>query len=201
MKLYTSKTSPFARKVRISAMLLGLDRRIEMIDTDANANPPELHAANPLGQIPTLVTEDGFALFDSAVICEYLNDIAHDLPIIPAAGAARWIALRLQALGDGIMDAAVLRRKLLMQTDVKEDQALAVRQKAAMTRALDVLEQHSMSQHIDIGLISVVCALGFLDLRFRDEPWREGRPALAAWYETMLRQDCIRLTDPHIRAG
>jgi glutathione S-transferase len=201
LKLYTSKTSPFARKVRISAMLLGLDRRIELIDTDANANPPGLHAANPLGQIPTLVTEDGFALFDSAVICEYLNDIAKDLPIIPAAGAARWIALRLQALADGIMDAAVLRRKLATQTNATEDQVLAVRQKAAMNRGLDVLETHPLSQHIDIGVISVVCALGFLDLRFRDEPWREERPALAAWYEKMLEQDCIRLTDPHILAS
>ena len=121
-------------------------------------------------------------------------------PADHAAGVER-MEFMLSLRRYGIMDAAVLRRKLLMQTDVKEDQALAVRQKAAMTRALDVLEQHSMSQHIDIGLISVVCALGFLDLRFRDEPWREGRPALAAWYETMLRQDCIRLTDPHIRAG
>jgi glutathione S-transferase len=196
LKLYTSKTSPFARKIRISAMLLGLDRRIELIETNANADPPELHAANPLGKIPTLVTEDGFALLDSPVICEYLNEIAKDLPIIPPAGAARWIALRLQALGDGIMDAAVLRWKLARQTSATDDQLLVLRQKAAISRTLDALEKHPLSRHIDIGLISVACALGFLDLAFPDEPWREERPALAAWYEAICQQDCIRLTDP-----
>ena len=196
MKLFYSKASPFARKVRASAILLGLDRRIELIETDANADPPELHEANPLGQIPTLVTEDGFSFFDSAVICEYLNDIAADLPLFPPSGAMRWSALRLQALADGMMDAAVLRRKLALQTDVSEDELLVARQKAAITRTLDALEQQPLARHIDIGLLSVGCALGFLDLRFADEPWREGRPQLAAWFEEFSQQDCMRLTHP-----
>ena len=102
MKLYYSKSSPFARKVRISARLLGLERQIELIEVDPYANPSDLHQTNPLGLIPALVTEDGFTFFESPVICEYLNGIAKDLPIIPASGAARLISLRLQALGDGI---------------------------------------------------------------------------------------------------
>ncbi len=197
MKLYYSKASPFARKVRASAILLGLDQQIELIAVDPLANPAGLHAANPLGLIPTLVTDDGFAFFDSPVICEYLNGIG-DLPIIPAAGAPRSISLRLQALGDGIMAAAVLRRKLVVQAGLAEDQPLVVRQKAAIERTLEVLERHPLSRHVDIGLIAVACALGFLDLRFADEPWRPAHPQLAAWFEEISQQDCIRLTHPDL---
>ena len=197
MKLYYSKASPFARKVRASAILLGLDRQIELIQSDPNANPAALHEANPLGLIPTLVTDDGFALFDSAVICEYLNDIAGDLPLFPPAGATRWSALRLQAMADGMMNAAVLRRKLALQTDGTQGSPLVARQSAAIARTLDALEQQQpLGSHVDIGLISVGCALGFLDLRFPDEPWREGRPELAGWFEAIAQQDCMRLTDP-----
>ncbi len=196
MKLYYSKASPFARKVRVSAILLGLDRQIELIETDPFADPPELLGANPLGLIPTLVTQDGFAFFESPVICEYLNGIAKDLPIIPAAGAARWISLRLQALGDGIMTAAVLRRKLAMQADLPPQHAMAMRQKAVVTRILDTLEHEPLGKRIDIGMISIACALGFLDLRFPDEPWREGRALLAGWFEEVSRQECMQRTAP-----
>ena len=196
MKLYYSKASPFARKVRASAILLGLDQQIELIETNPHANPPELLDANPLGLIPTLMTDDGFGFFDSVVICEYLNGIGKDLPIIPAAGAPRSISLRLQAMGDGIMTAAVLRRKLVLQAGLAADQPLVLRQKAAVERTLDVLEQHPLGRHIDIGLIAVACALGFLDLRYADEPWRQDRPLLAAWFEEVSQHDCLRLTGP-----
>ncbi len=196
MKLYYSQTSPFARKVRASAILLGVERQIELVETDPFADAPDLLGANPLGLIPTLVTEDGFAFFDSVVICEYLNGIGKGLPIIPAAGAARSISLRLQALGDGIMAAAVLRRKLLVRAGLAGDHPLVMRQKAAVERTLDVLEQHPLGRHVDIGLIAVACGLGFLDLRYPDEHWREGRPLLAAWFEEISQQDCIRMTGP-----
>lgn len=196
MKLYYSKPSPFSRKVRASAILLGLDRDIELIDTDAYSNPPELHRANPLGLIPTLVTNDGFTFFESPVICEYLNGIAKDLPVIPSAGAQRLAGLRLEALGDGIMTAAVLRRGLSTQAKLPEDHVMILRRKAAVARTLDVLEAEPLSLHANIGSIAVACALGYLDLRFADEPWRENRPRLAAWFEEISKLDCIRLTDP-----
>ena len=198
MKLYYSKASPFARKVRVSAILLGLDAQIELIETNPFTDPPELLAANPLGLIPTLVTQDGFAFFESPVICEYLNGIAKDLPIIPPAGASRWISLRLQALGDGVMTAAVLRRKLSAQGEMPPQHPLAMRQKAAVTRILDTLEHQPPGRHIDIGMISVACALGYLDLRYPDEPWREGRPLLAGWFEEVSRRDCMQRTDPSL---
>jgi len=198
LKLYYSKSSPFARKVRISARLLGLERQIELIEVDPYADPSDLHQTNPLGLIPALVTEDGFTFFESPVICEYLNGIAKDLPIIPASGAARLISLRLQALGDGIMNAAMLRRKLLTQTDTPSDNSLAVRQVRAVDRTLDVLEAHPLGQHVDIGLISIACALGYLDFRYPDEPWRDSRPVLAAWFETIVKQDYMKLTAPGV---
>ncbi len=198
MKLYYSKASPFARKVRVSAILLGLDAQIELIEANPLTDPPELLEANPLGLIPTLVTQDGFAFFESPVICEYLNGIAKDLPIIPASGAARWISLRLQALGDGIMTAAVLRRKLSVQGKMAPQHPLAMRQQAAVTRTLDTLERQPPGRHIDIGMISVACALGYLDLRYPDEPWREGRPLLAGWFEEVSRRDCMQRTDPRL---
>ena len=198
MKLYYSEASPFARKVRISAILLGLDRQIELIETNPFTDPPELLDANPLGLIPTLVTQDGFAFFESPVICEYLNGIAADLPIIPAAGAARWISLRLQALGDGIMTAAVLRRNLLVRGGMPPQHPLAMRQRAVVTRTLDTLEHEPLGRHIDIGMISVACALGYLDLRYADEPWREGHPLLSGWFEEVSNQECMRRTDPNL---
>lgn len=200
MKLYYSRASPFSRKVRAASILLGLDPQIELVEVDPYADPPELLQANPLGLVPTLVTEDGFAFFDSAMICEYLNAIARDLPIIPPAGAARWISLRLQALGDGIMKAAVLRRQLRIYGGVDDDQAMSRRQGAVVGRSLDILEACSLSRHADIGTISVACALGYLDLRYAQDPWREERPRLANWFEEISKQECMRLTffDPQL---
>ena len=198
MKLLYSKGSPFARKVRASAILLGLDRQIELIDTNPFADPKPLLEANPLGLIPTLVTADGSTFFDSPVICEYLNGIATGLPIIPAAGAARWMALRMQGVGDGIMDAAVLRRKLAAHTDAGTEQPLARRQRAMIERTLDVLEAQPMDRHVDIGQIAVACALGYLDFRFAHEPWRQSRPALAAWFEAAQAEQYLHATRPDV---
>ncbi|WP_428394078.1 glutathione S-transferase N-terminal domain-containing protein [Lichenicoccus sp.] len=197
MRLFYSKASPFARKVRASAILLGLDRQIELVETNPFADPTSLLEANPLGLIPTLVTEDGSSFFDSRVICEYLNDVATGLPIIPPAGATRWMALRLQGLGDGLMDAAVLRRKLAALTD-SADQPLAQRQKAVIARTLDALETQPLTQHVDIGHIAVACALGYLDFRFPDEPWRPSRPALAAWFVAAQAEHYLQATRPEI---
>ena len=198
MKLFYSKGSPFVRKVRASAILLGLDRQIELIDTAPFADPPSLLEANPLGLIPTLVTEDGSSFFDSRVICEYLNDIATGLPIIPPSGAARWMALRLQALGDGLMDAAVLRRKLAALTESGAEQPLARRQRAVIERTLDALETQPMTRTVDIGQIAVACALGYLDFRFPDEPWRQSRPSLAAWFEAAHAEAYLEATRPEV---
>jgi glutathione S-transferase len=111
VKLCFSPTSPYVRKVRACAITREIDRLIELMPTEANASLPEFVAINPLSKVPALVTDDGVALFDSPVICEYLDGIGDALPMFPGHGAPRWRALKFQAMGDGILDASVPRHR------------------------------------------------------------------------------------------
>ncbi len=196
MKLYHSPTSPYARKVVACAIARGLDSQIELIPTNPHLSPPALLAANPLSKIPCLVTSDGLALFDSPVIVEYLDSLEGGLPLFPRTGGARWLALRQQAVADGIMDAAVGRRgEQGRPQEAARDEVMA-RNRDAVSRALDMLEAEPPHQTLDVGSISVACALGYLTLRFSDEPWREGRPKLTAWFSTFGLNPCIARTKP-----
>lgn len=193
MKLYYSPTSPFVRKVVVTAIEAGLDTQITRIPTNPWQNPPELVHDNPLSKVPCLVTDDGLALFDSSVICEYL-DSAGGGTMVPPAGPTRWKALRLQAIGDGLMDAAVARRMDMTRPAEEARTAVMTRQAGLVSNALNVLEQESLAQHMDIGTMTVACALGYLDFRFQDEPWREGRPRLAGWYATFATRPSLVAT-------
>nr|WP_220789895.1 glutathione S-transferase N-terminal domain-containing protein [Gluconacetobacter tumulisoli] len=196
--MYHAPLSPFARKVRAAVIVLGLEERIEEVVVNVSASPPEILVANPLCKIPTLEIAEGEGLYDSRVIVEYLDALAGGGRVIPAAGLERWRALRLQALGDGISDAAVLSRGLAV-AGLDRDHPLVQRQAAAIRRSLDRLEEAvpstvPMTGPVDVGSLSVACALGYLDVRFADEPWRDQRPALAAWYETASRHDSLACT-------
>lgn len=199
MRMYSSPTSPYVRKVRVSAHELGLDARLERIDiTLSPVNPHrELLTRNPLGKIPALLTDSGETLYDSPVICEYLDSLAGGGRIFPAEAPARWVALRRQALADGLIDATVLvryetavRPATLQWPQWIEGQFLKVR------TALDVLEQDTLEGPFDIGAISIACALGYLDFRFPEERWRETRPRLAAWYATASTRPSLVSTRP-----
>ena len=199
MQLYSSPASPFARKVRVSAHELGLDARLQLINiTLSPVNPHAgLRTHNPLGKIPALVTDSGETLYDSPVICEYLDALAGGGRLIPTAAAARWTALRRQALADGLTDATVLvryeqavRPAALRWQDWIEGQFLKVR------TALDALEQENLEGPFDIGAVSLACALGYLDVRFAEERWRETRPRLAAWYDAVSRRPSLVATRP-----
>lgn len=196
MKLYHSPTSPYARKVMACAIARGLDAQIDVIQTNPHVSPAELLAANPLSKIPCLVTDDGLALFDSRVIVEFLDSLDGGLPLFPRAGGPRLRALKEQALADGINDAAVGRR--MEQARPREDarDTLMTRYKAAVARGLDALESDPPTQTLDVGSISVACALGYLTLRFSDEPWREGHPKLTAWFAEFGLNPCIARTKP-----
>ena len=196
MKLFYSPSSPFVRKVMACAIARGLDQRIEKLPTNPHQSPADLLAANPLSKVPGLVTDDGIGLFDSPVICEYLDSLGSAPPMFPPAGPARWRALRFQAMADGIMDAAVARR--MEQGRPREDarDGAMARQKAAVTRSLDLLESDLPGTALEIGSIAVACALGYLDFRFAAEPWREGRPKLAAWFAAMEKHPAIAQTAP-----
>ncbi len=194
MKLFYSPTSPYVRKVMATAMAVGVDHLITKLPTNPHESGTELLAANPLSLVPCLVTNDGLALFDSPVICEYL-DFVGTMLMFPA-GAARWRALKHQAIGDGIMDAAVGRRGEQGRPAEAARDAHMQRQQAAVTRSLDQLEAEVPPDHLDIGTIAVACALGYLDLRFAADAWRTNRPKLAAWYEKMAARPEIANTAP-----
>jgi glutathione S-transferase len=196
VKLCFSPTSPYVRKVRACAITREIDDRIELVPTNPNVSEPAFVAINPLSKVPALVTDDGVALFDSPVICEYLDSIGDALPMFPEHGPARWRALKLQAMGDGILDASVPRRGEMMKPQDEGRAMWIARQKAAVDRTLDALEADPPYRHADIGSITVACALGYLDFRFAAQPWRDGRPKLAAWYEAFAQNPGIAQTVP-----
>ena len=199
MKLFHSPASPYARKVLVLAHETGLIDRIAV--TAAGASPtgpsPEVAAHNPLGKIPALVLEDGTALYDSRVICEYLDGLSAGPRLFPE-GAARWDALTRQALADGLLDAALLTRyeRVLRPEDRRWD-AWEAGQVGKIGSALDRFETLVADMPaLDIGTVAMACALGYLDLRFPDLAWREGRPATAAWYAVFEGRPAMVATTP-----
>lgn len=183
MKLHHSPNSPFVRKVMACAIARGIDSRITLIATDPHSSPPELLKDNPLSKIPCLITNDGEAIYDSPVICEYLDTVGEANALFPTSGTHRWIRITvMHALADGIMDAAVARRMQSMQPKEAARDAFMARQKAAVDRGLAALEANPPQGLSDIGAIAVGCALGYLDFRFAHEPWREAHPRLATWF-------------------
>jgi len=182
MKLHYSPASPFARKVLACAIARGIDNRITTVATDPHGSPEELLKSNPLSKIPCLITDDGYAIYDSPVICEYLDTIGEANALFPTSGTHRWIRISvMHALADGIMDAAVARRMRFGKPMDATREAFLARQKAAVDRGLAALEAAPPQGLADIGAIAVGCALGYLDFRFANEPWRETHPKLAAW--------------------
>lgn len=196
MKLHYSPTSPYVRKVMACAIARDIEGRIQTVETNPHESPPALLRDNPLSKVPCLVTEDGLALFDSPVICEYLDSVGDEMPLFPPHGAARWRALRFQAIGDGIMDATVIRRlEGMLPREAGRDGVIA-KQEAKVRRTLDLLEADPPANHLDIGTITVACALGYLDLRFAESHWRTGRPKLAQWHEGMAVRPELAQTAP-----
>ena len=196
MKLFYSPTSPFVRKVMACAITRGIDGLIETVCTNPSESPPALLSANPLSKVPALLTEDGLALFDSPVICEYLDSVGDAAAMFPDHGALRWRALKQQATGDGILDAAVGRRGEIAKPKEAAREAWMARQRAAVDRALDALEADPPHRSVDIGTITVACALGYLDFRFAPEPWRPRCQRLAAWFEDFSVNPGIARTVP-----
>ena len=200
MKLYYSPASPFVRKVVVCAIERGLDSRIERLPTKVLPSEPnrEYGKANPLMKVPALETDDGQVLFDSIVICEYLDSLGNAPRLFPAEGAARWRALRLHALADGILDAAVLTRyETFARPQELRWKAWIDGQLLKVDQALDVLEKNAAELGaIDIGTVAVGCALGYLDFRYGDRKWRGGRPKLAAWFERIATRPSFASTVP-----
>ncbi len=197
MKLFYSPSSPYVRKVMACAIAREIDKQVEIVPTKVQLSEPALVAANPLSKVPCLVTDDGTALFDSPVICEYLDSIEDGtLPMFPRAGRARWRALKQQAMADGVLDAAIALRRELQNPPGGARDAWIARQKAAIDRTLAEFERDPPHSALDIGSIAVACALGYLDFRFGGEPWRPAHPRLSAWVAEFSKHPPIARTAP-----
>ena len=200
MKLFYAATSPFVRKCLVSAHELGLRERLELVPAAAHPvnRDRALVAHNPLGKIPTLITDNGSVLYDSRVICEYLNALG-DRHLVPDQGPQRWAVLVDQALADGIMDAAVLTRyENAARPETLRWPDWIAGQLDKVTCGLAEIEQRagSLVERIDLGTIAVGCALGYLDFRYASFGWREKCPKTALWYERLAQRESMRATRP-----
>lgn len=198
MKLRYSPTSPYVRKVVVCAAETGLSDRIELVVTDTRDPKSDLANDNPLGKVPTLILDSGERLYDSPVICEYLDGPHDGAKLFPTAGEARWTALRRQALGDGILDAAILAMLEGRRPAEERSAAWIAKQKGKIAAALDALETETagLGAVFDIGTITVGCALGYLDFRFADDDWRSRHPRLAAWYADFANRPSMVASAP-----
>jgi len=200
MKIRVNAASPFARKVRIVARETGLADQIQEIETAVSPVAPnaDLAGANPLVKIPTLLLDDGRTLYDSRVICEYLDALAgHRL--FPQSGLARWQALCMQSLCDGILDAAVLTRyELAIRPQALRWQDWVEGQRAKINGGLAALEkaEPNFGANFGIGEIGAACVLGYLDFRFPDIEWRADHPRLKAWFATVSTRSSVHDTAP-----
>jgi len=182
LTLRTSPASPFGRKVKLAASLMGLSDRIEIVEADTTNPADTLRQQNPLGKIPTLILENGETLYDSRVIVDYLDHLAGGGRVIPS-GWERFVALRQQALADGIMDAALLQvYEGRFRAQDRHEPKWVEHQIGKVQRGLDYAEAHlsTAAETLHIGHIALACALGYLDLRMGGR-WRESYPKLVAW--------------------
>jgi glutathione S-transferase len=197
MKLFFSATSPYVRKCMVTAHELGVADRIQLLP--ANAHPVNRDATlighNPLGKVPSFVTDDGVDLYDSRVICEYL-DSTFGPKLFPRDGAARWQALVLQSLADGILDAALLARyeeavrpEPLRWADWQAGQIDKIR------TSLLSLEQapQQLQGRVDIGTVALASSLLYLDLRFDAWGWRARFPRVAEWAAGYMQRPSMQV--------
>lgn len=201
MKLHWSPRSPFVRKVAILLQETGLDSQVTRVRSVAAIAVPnaELMRDNPLSQIPALVLDDGQALYDSPVICEYLDSLHGGPRFFPAAGPARWTALRRQALADGMLAILLVWRQERMRTELQQLPAWLAAFETKIFASLDRLEQEAPAlaqDGFDIGHLSVGCMLSYLDYRFADIDWRASHPGLAAWHAGFAQRPAVIATVP-----
>jgi glutathione S-transferase len=196
MKLAYSPNSPYVRKCVALAIQRGIDKQVEL--WTVGTTDPALLKVNPLSKVPTLVLDDGTALYDSPVICEYLDSVGDGPKMYPPVGPARWKALRQEALGDGILDATQPRRREIALPQDEGRQTYIALQQAKVKAALAVLEAEAdgLGMLTTIGEITIACALGYMEFRYANEPWRPGHPKLEAWYAKVAAMPAMARTVP-----
>lgn len=207
MKLLYSTASPFVRKVMVLAHETGLASRLILEPCVVNpvARDARVVPHNPTGHIPTLLLDDGTALYDSVVICQYLDTLHDGPPLHPAGAIERARILCLQALADGIMDAGVLIRfETALRPEALRWPAWIEGQGAKITSSIDALSIRWLPHlqavlekaPLDMGVIAVGCALGYLDFRLPPDAWRPAAPDLASWYDAFANRRSMQATWP-----
>jgi len=201
LKLAYAPTSPFVRKVTALAIECGLEDRIERVASDPWNDGDPLPKVNPLGKVPALQLEDGTLLAGSSLICQYLDSLSPATRLVPQDAAARWQDLALEALADGVLEAAVASViERMRRPEAYRWPAWGDRQAAKITRTLDRLEGEAkagkLAGALTLGKLTTAIVFGYLDFRRPDLEWRKGRPALAAWYEAMRQRPSLQATVP-----
>ena len=201
MRLFTSRNSPYARKARIIIHELALTSRVEEMIVSLPADA-KLRAVNPLGKIPALLLDDGSVIYDSPVICEYLDELGGG-KFFPRAtllreAQGRWRALTLQALGDGLADAVVRRNQEMRLPEERRSSEVLARQTAAVEAAFAVADRAAAKfpPEPTIGEIAIACAIGYLDLRAPHDGWRDRYTQLARWLDAFSQRPSAQATKP-----
>lgn len=198
MKLLHSTTSPYVRKVRVVAYEKGLASRIELVPANPWPEPTAVVGANPLGKVPVLVLEDGTPLYDSPVICEYLDSLVPAQPLIPYDGLQRWLVLRRQALADGILDAAVAMVLESRRPAAEQSKSSQERAADALRRSVAVLGQEldASEEGFDLGHIAMAVALGYLEFRLSHLDLGTGERRVAAFWSAARTRQSFIATQP-----
>jgi glutathione S-transferase len=201
VKLLYSPNSPYARKARIIIIELGLQKMVEDVIVTLPADE-KIRAVNPLGKIPALILDDGSAIYDSPVICEYLDELGggHFFPRAKLFKSAegRWRALTLQALGDGLADAVVRRNQEMRLPEDKRSAGVIAHQTKAIEAAFAVADRAApkFPESPTIGELAIACAIGYLDIRAPNDGWRDRYKQLASWLEKFSRYPSVEATKP-----
>lgn len=198
MRLFYTTVSPYTRKVRVTAIEKGVADRITLQLCNPHEFDAELAVANPLNKVPTLVREDGSALYDSPVICAWLDSLAPEPRLIPEGGEARWDVLRTEALADGLVDAAVACVLERRRPEELQSEAVIGREFAAIHRCLDRLQSSpsTVSGPVTLAQVATGCALAYLDFRLPRLDWRKDRPELARWFAGFADRPSMQDTRP-----
>lgn len=190
LTLRSTLTSPFGRKVRMAARVLGVSNRLILEPADTLDETDTLREQNPLGKMPCVLLPDGTALYDSRTLIEFLQELSAGALLIPAYGLARYIALTRAVLADGIGDAALL---MVYEGRFREQGTYSERwlahQRGKVMRALAAFEAEPPKvAPTDIVAIALSCALGYLDWR-KPVAWREDHPRLVQWLDAFAAQE------------
>lgn len=199
MKLLITRPSPYARKCWAAVLELGLGERVAIEELPARMPTmpkPDLEAVNPLGKVPTLVREGAHPIVDSRTIVQFLDALAGGGLLVPPAGEARWSALTLEAIADGMMDAGVVVRIEQLQPEGQHRGDEVVAYLAKIARALDLLEREPPSAAFHVGQLALVCAIEWIRFRALGPDPLAGRPALAAWHAAIAQRPSLVATRP-----